>query len=167
MPCPQSAVALRQKKYALRFLRLGPTQIWVSVTGFLHPPPCLNKDGHSPTQSPTMTLGPSVPNPARQLAHQNPYSHLQPTFEQHHLNNKFHFPTSSAHRTAKIKPVTAIPSATSLPSNPCTTGCILPCFCRAVTMALEPLSSQREGWLLLSKHDDSSMAWQGLQPVWV
>lgn len=53
VPCPQSAVAVRQKESGLGFLRLGPTQIWVPVAGSLHSlhsPPCLSKDGHSPPQ---------------------------------------------------------------------------------------------------------------------
>lgn len=163
--CPQSAVALRQKKSVLGFLRLAPRQFWVPVTGFfhsVHSPPCLTKDG--PTQSPSMALGLSVPNPARYLAHQHPCSHLQSTLEQHHLSNKFHFPTSPARRTAKIKPVMAIPSATSVPSTPCSTGHIFPCFCRVVAMASE-LLSQRGAGCCCPRHNDSSTARQGLQPA--
>lgn len=69
-PCPQSATALRQKASAVGFLRLGPTQVQVPVTGFLHSlhsPPCLTEVGHSLPQSPSMALGPSVPNPVRYL----------------------------------------------------------------------------------------------------
>lgn len=148
MSCPRSAAALREKESALGFLRLGPTQIWVPVTGFLHcphSPLCLTKDGHSSTQSPPVTFGSSVPNTVRYLAHQHPCSHLQPTLEQHHLSNKLHFPTSPACRTAKMKPGMAIPSATRVPSTPCSTGHIFLCFCRAVAMALELLPSQSRG----------------------
>lgn len=99
------------KGICIGILRLASTEIWVLATGFLHSlhsPFSLTKDAHSPLQTPSMVLGHSVPNPVRYLTHYHPCSHLQPTLEQHHLSNKFHFPTCPVCRTAKIQPVTAI-----------------------------------------------------------